>query len=409
MVRRVLPLLVLLIAAAAAFAQEAAPGQMVPRRIMLTIARQQGSSFTAGDALLIGRSLLERLQEARTELIVVESTDESTGRSPDELGTLAKDAGADGWMQVTLDGGWPAAKLGIRSFDLLSSTMVAELSLTRTGWGSPGGLAQESWEDVAQAIAGKFPPVEAAAPADAGLPEARLTVTALPGSIVTGLGKTPLRIEADGSASAMLPAMREYVLRTTLAGFTPVTQRVFLSTDRDVSMDQKKSSQWGLELSLLDGQAPGVDITMAIPAFSLFLRLGFSTYAVGLALSSTSVLTNEPLTNIALQAGVYLGPEDRVFRLYLALGAFARVVHAKDTTPVLDQLAPLGLRFMIGSELPGPPQGRFFFEYTPTLCATSVPDVFRAALGENNSPGWIFGPSMAASLISFRIGYRWQL
>jgi hypothetical protein len=93
----------------------------------------------------------------------------------------------------------------------------------------------------------------------------------------------------------------------------------------------------------------------------------------------------------------------------MALGVFARVVHVKDTTPVLDQMAPLGLRFMVGSELPGPPQGRFFFEYTPTLYSTSVPDLFRAALGQNSSPGWIFGHTLAASLISFRFGYRWQL
>jgi hypothetical protein len=399
----------LLIAAAAAFAQEAAPGQTVHRRLLLTVARPQSSSFTAGDAFMIGRSLLERLQDADTEIIVVEGTDESTGRSPDELGAQAKDAGADGWMQVTLDGGWPAAKLGIRSFDLVSNAMVAELSATRTGWGNPAGLAQESWTDVVQAVVGKFPPVEAAAPVDAGPPQAKLTVTALPGSVVTGLGKTPLRIEADGSASAMLPVMREYVLRTTLAGFTPVTQRVFLSTDREVRVEQKKSSRWGLELSLLDAQAPGVDITMAVPARSFFLRAGFSTYAAGLALNSTSVLLNDPLTNISLQAGLYLGPEDRVFRLYLALGAFARVVHAKDTVPVLDQMAPVGLRFMVGSELPGPPQGRFFFEYTPTLYSTSIPDVFRAALGQNSSPGWIFGHTLAASLISFRFGFRWQL
>jgi hypothetical protein len=410
---RILRLLViggaLLMAAAAAFAQEAAPGQTVPRRILLTVARPEGSSFTAADAFMIGRSLLERLQGADAQLVMVEAAEESTGRSPDELGAQAKDAGADGWMQVTLDGAWSAAKLGIRSFDLLSNAAVAELSVTRTAWGNPSGLVQEGWTDVVQAIAGKFPPVEAAAPVDAGQPQARLTVTALPGSVVTGLGKASLRIEADGSASAMLPVMREYMLRTTLAGFTPVTQRVFLSTDREVRVDQKKSSQWGVELSLLDAQAPGVDLTMAMPANSLFVRLGFSTYAVGLALTSTSVLTDDPLTNIAIQAGVYLGPEDRLFRLYLALGVFARVVHVKDTAPVLDQMAPLGLRFMVGSELPGPPQGRFFFEYTPTLYSTSVPDLFRAALGQNSSPGWIFGHTLAASLISFRFGYRWQL
>jgi len=406
---RVPVILVLLIAAASAFPQEAAPGRTIPRRLLLSVEQVLGSTFTAGDALMVARSLLERLQEANTELVVVESPGATMKQSLEELGSLAKKAGADSWLQITLDGEWGSAKLGIRSFDLLSNTMVAELTAERTGWGSPSGLAQESWEDVVEAVSGKFHVVENAAPGVVSAPQFMLTVKALPGSIVTGLGNAPLRIGTDGSASRMLPAMREYTVRTSRAGYAPITQGVFLSANREVTVEQKEEPPWGLEVSLLDGRAPGVDLTMAVPALSFFVRFGITTYAIGLALSGTDVFLSKPLTSVMLQTGLYLGPEDRSFRAYLGLGAFMRIVHAKDTAPVLDPLSPVGLRFTVGSELPGPPRGRLFFEFTPTLYQTSVPTAFRAALGQDTAPGWMFGPSTALSIISFRIGYRWQL
>jgi hypothetical protein len=382
---------------------------MVQRRILLSMARLPGSSFTPGDAVMISRSLLQRLQEAGAEFVVVESSSETGGQSLEQLGSSARSAGADGWLQVTLSGGWGSAKLGIRSYDLISGSMVAELNQERNGWAAPAGLAREGWEDVVKAVAGKFPPVEGTAPVDASIPEARLTITALPGSVVTGLGKEPLRIESDGSASRVLPALRQYELRTSLAGFTPVTQRLFLSADREVRVEQTKESRWAMELSLLDGRAPGFDVSMAFPAQSLFLRLGFTTYAAALALSSTDTFVSEPLTNLGLQAGLYLRPSDRLLRFYAGLGAFLRIVHATGTALTLDPVSPFALHAVLGTELRLSPNGRLYLEYTPTFFQTTLPDQFRASLGPDTVPGWIFGPAEAFSMFSFRIGYRWQI
>ena len=349
------------------------------------------------------------MQEAGTEFVAVEYSSDTSSQSIEQLGSTARAEGTDGWLQVTLNGGWSAAKIGIRAYDVRSSTLVTELVRERTGWGSPAGLAREGWEDVVQVVAGKFPMVERPAPLDASVPHARLTVSALPGSILTGLGKTPVRIESDGSASLELPALQEYVLRTSLAGFLPVTQRFFLSADREIRVEQARESRWGLQLALLDGRAPGLDVTMAFPAQSLFLRLGFSTYVAALTLSEKDIFVSQPLTNLHLQGGLYLSAPDRFARFYLGLGAFLRVVHARGSALTLDAISPFGLHAIVGSELSIFSKGRIYLEYTPTIFQTDLPDVFRAALGQESVPGWLFGKGEVVSLFSFSVGYRLRL
>lgn len=382
--------------------------RLVPRRMLLVVTPQADSHFTVADSLLVQRSLHERLQEAEPDLLLLDSPPTDTAVSAEELATLAGKSGADAWMQITVGGDWSSARVEVKVVDLLSRTSVADFTATRTRWGSVGGLSQEAWADVAQAVAGKLPPVENSAAEEAGQNLVQLTVSALPGSLITGLGKKPLRVGPEGSVSTTLPPWHEYSLRASLPGYVPIVQRVFLSEDREISLVQKESSRWGWELSLSDTRAPGLDVTMAVPAHSLFFRFGFATYAFGLSLDGTHIFLTDPLTNFILQAGWYLTPEDASFRLYVALGGIARVLHEGGTAPVLEQLAPVGVRAVVGVELPGSNRSRFFAEYTPTMFATSVPEALRASMGQD-VPGWIFLRANAADLLSFRVGWRRQL
>jgi len=404
---RALLILALVLAAASGFALEAP--RLPPRRLVLAVTRPLGSKFTPGDALMIVRSLHQRLQEADGQLVVVEASEVPAPATPEGMGAAARDSGADSWLLLTLDGQWTSARLGIRADDLLSNSRVADFSATRTTWSSPASLPSETWADAVEAIAGKFPMAESAALPAADEQLARLTITALPGSVVTGLGAPPIRIDSNGSAFRMLPAAREYSLRTSLPGYMVVTQRIFLSGDRELGVEQKKSSRWGLDISLSDSRAPGMDFTMALPTLSLFVRLGVTTYALALALSQTEVFLSDPLTNVELRAGIYLSPEDRFLRFYTGLGVFTRIVHAKDTFPMFDPVAPLGFMLLVGTEVPVSARGRLYFEYTPSIYLTNMPDTLRASFGPDNAPGWLFAASEGFNLLSFRIGYRWPL
>jgi len=310
-------------------------------------------------------------------------------------------------MQVSLEGDWASARVHVRAFDLLLRTAVADLTAPRAPWGSPGGLSQETWSDVAQAIAGKFPMLESVAPAADRPLLVRLIIKALPGSVVTGLGAPPLKITADGSASRMVPPRKEYFFRTELAGYVPVSTRIYLAADREIEIRQTRPSTWGLEASLADSRAPGADVSVYFPS-SIFVRFGFSTYALGLALNSTGILLDMPLTNLALQVGTYTSAEDRFFRFYLGLGGFVRMVHAAGARPMLDRLSPAGVRLVFGTEAPLSDRGKLYLELTPTIYQTAAPDSLRASLGQDTAPGWAFGPSDALNLLSLRVGYRWR-
>jgi hypothetical protein len=402
---RVLAALALFLACLPGFSQESV--RLVPRRLLLSVAAAPGSEFTPADARMILRSLHQRLQEADAEIVFVEPASEPASPAQEGLNALADQAGADCWMLLSVAGGWASARIHARAFDLLLKTAVADLTAPRSAWGSPGGLSQETWSDVSQAIAGKFPMRESAAPASGGPKLVRLLIRALPGSVVTGLGALPLKVGADGAAFRMMPPLKEYSFRTDLAGYVPVSTRIYLAADREVEVQQRRPSTWGLEASLADSRAPGVDVSLYFPA-SIFARFGFSTYAIGLALDSTGVLLDIPLTNLALQVGMYTSPEDRFFRFYLALGGFVRLVHAPGTFPVTDRLAPGGARLILGTEARLSDRGKLYLELTPAIYQTISVDALRASLGQDTAPGWAFGPGLALNLLSFRIGYRWR-
>ena len=403
---RAAAVLVLVLASAQAFAQE--PAHLLSPRILLSVTGAEGSSFSDGDLLLVARSLLQRLQEGVPEVVFLEGGVSTSASSPEELTAAAESAGADGWLRVTLGGDWSSARLRVRAFDMRLRSAVADVYAQRSGWGSPSGLAQEAWGEVVQSVSGKFPMREAGTASPVAAARVMLTIRAEPGSIITGLGAPALRVGADGTTFRMLTPRREYVFRTEHAGYLPVHTRVYLAADRQVTVEQRPQPTWGLEGSLVDARAPGMDVSVYFPSYALFARAGFSTYALGFALDSDGFLLEDPLTVLGAQFGAYLSPQDRFFRFYLAVGGFVRLVHASGTWPVLDALAPAGFRLVVGVESPVSARGTLYFELTPSYYQTSQPDALHATLGQDNTPGWLFGSAQALELLSFRVGYRWR-
>jgi hypothetical protein len=404
---RVLLILALVLSSASGFALNTP--QLVPRRLALAVTRPQGSTFTPADALMIIRSLHQRLQDADGQVIIVEIPEVAAAVTPEEMGVAASSVGADGWMLLTLDGRWASARLGFRAADLLSNSTIADFSTTRATWVSPAALPGETWADVVGVVAGKFPMVESAAAPAADEQLVRLTISAMPGSVVTGLGPQPLRIDSSGTAFRMVPAPREYSLRTSLPGYTAVSQRIFLSGDRQIEVQQRKPPRWGLDVSLSDSRVPGMDLTMSIPTTSLFVRLGFTTYLLALSLGPMGPFASQPLTNVEFRAGIYLSPEDRYFRFSLGFGGFARIVHANNASPMFDPVSPAGGLVFVGTEVPVSSRARLYIEYTPSIYLSGIPEALRASLGPDNAPGWIFTAFGGFNLLSFRVGCRWPI
>jgi hypothetical protein len=381
----------------------------VARRVLLSVVVRQGASFSETDRQIIARSMLVKLQSASAEVVLVELAGNAPSDAPEDLVGQARDAGADAVILVAVAGDWPSMKLRARSFDLLANRATLDLSVSREGYSSVSDLAHEDWSEIGGALADTYHMVAAPAVAPRDPRKALLTIKALPGTSITGLAATPLQVGPDGSASLELPDSREYQLRASLPDRDPVTQRIFLSSDQQLAIDQRPRARWALTVSLQNFGYPSFDASWFRAPDGSFLRAGLTSYAVGLALTSDEILYSAPLTHLFLDAGFYTAPADSPVRPYIAVGAFARLLLIPGTYAGVDPISPWGLRLLVGAEIPSPSRNRAFIEWTPT-CYVADSALFAAALGSGKlPPGWLISQGSVTNVLSFRVGYRWFL
>jgi len=391
-------------------AQTAEPSSGLQRSLLLYVDQQQKGGLTENQLLVLSRSLLISLQAGIPGIAVSDAAGSGQSASPAALSDLALKAGADFWLwaQVSVDAG--KTQLHVRGFDILAQEKKFDATLTRESLLSPLELPFEKWDDLVSLVTSSLSSGEPQGQGTPGPQEVTLTVRALPGTLITGPGGAKAQAGKDGFASLSFPAPGEYSLHATLSGYYPLTRRFFLSDNREVFLEQTPHSWWALDASLLEMGYPSFDVSRFILLNSLYVKLGITTYAVGLAFTDTQAFTSNPLTNLVLQTGIYLRPDDVLFRPYVNLGAFLRIVVAPGTLVGIDPLSWGGLQFSIGTEIGRSPRGRFFFEYQPMLYAASVPGLFQASFGSGNPPaGWSFSPKSAFNFLCFRVGYRWPL
>jgi len=403
--------MLLILAASAVFAQDA--GAAAPRRVLLLVTQSAGAGWDNDAFSLVSRSLFLGVQSddgvRAAGTIIVEPPSGSVPASDDARARAARAVGADGWLWIELPQAPGGASLRVHSFDLASGAQdIDEAVPVRNGL-SPLELPAADWSKVAHLVVRAFSPTAAGKALAAARTSARLSIHARPGSVVKIAGGTAVTIDADGGTSVTLDAPGEYALRATLPGFSPSTQTLFLTSDREVTFSQAPAVRWALEGSLSDAAWPGVGLSWFAVPDSLSLGIGFSTYLFGLALNEQNVFASQPLTNVHLWYAFYMAPADSFFRAYSGFVVFVRIIHA----PVyfgLDPLSPVGAQFVLGAEIDRTLRGGFFLEYVPTVYFTNLPTLFQASLGtDSRIPGWLFGPGFAQNLLTFRMGYRWML
>lgn len=274
----------------------------------------------------MSRSLLISLQAGVPGLAVSDAAGIAPSASPAALSDLALKAGADFWLwaQVSVDGG--RTHLHVRGFDIRAQSMKFDTTLTRESELSPTELPFEKWDDVVSLVTSSLSSGNLQGQGMPGPQEVTLTVRALPGTLITGPGGTNARAGNDGFASLSFPAPRGVLPARHALGVLPADAPFFSSGNREVFLEQTPHSWWALDASLLEMGYPSFDVTRFIIPSSFYVKLGITTYAVGLAFTNTQTFTSNPLTNLVLQTGIYFRPEDVLFRPYVNLGAFLRIV-----------------------------------------------------------------------------------
>ena len=230
-----------------------------------------------------------------------------------------------------------------------------------------------------------------------------------PETRITGLPGGPLVTSAYGVASANLEAPSSYRLRVSLDGYNPTEQEVFVDADREVQIVQQPASTLSAEASFFNAFFLGGDLGYYFLPNTAFLKVGVTSFLLGLSLSRDSLIYSFPLMHVNVQVGCYWAPGDASLRWYTAIGGFFRFVFIPGFPPRIDALSPGGFQFDLGAEIPIAGRSRFFFEYLPMLYLSSYPDLFVDSLGSRVPFGYVPLAIGALNFVNVRFGVRWML
>ena len=406
----------LLLAAAWVSAEEQAPDQNAPRRILVAVEKGWLPGYSDSEMAILQRSFMTALSAAEG------------GPSPVPYGFLksfpgsikdrnkaARDAGADCWVMLGFSGFKGAPFIHVVSYDLIYDTLTLDFSASRHEAFPIMDISRERWDDIVPLVARKYPALGPLAYSRG--PPASVTVVfrARPGTEITGLSAKPLTAGADGTVSVELPSPAPYSLRATLTGYAPIHMAFYLDGQKEIRVEQVRAPWLYVDAAFLDGFFPGISATYAVPIFPGFVRVGFTSFRVGVAVNQDKLLESLPLSQVTLLLGWYITPEDDPMRFYLGAGPLLRLTLPPDGSLTIDHLLPWGVQLAAGLEFPFTGRFHVFLEYAPTLYSTPEPDVFKASFGADNGnpnstmPYLNVPPLFAINVFEVRFGVRWML
>lgn len=408
----------LFLAAGWVFAEDQAPApdQNAPRRILVAMEKGWLPGYSSEEMAILQRSFMTALSEAEGGPSPVPFTlTKGFPVSTRDRNRAARDAGADCWVLLQFSGLKGAPSIHVLSYDIIYDTLTFDFSTPRHEAFPIMDISRERWDDIVPLLAKKYPALGPQAYTRGPPAPVTVTLRAHPGTVITGLSPKPLTAGPDGTASIDLPSPAPYSLRATLVGYVPTRMAFYLDGQSEIKVDQVRSPSLYLDGAFLDGLFPGVSATYAVPIFPGFVRLGFTSFRIGLAFNQDKPLAGIPLSQITLLLGWYISPEDRPTRFYVGAGPLLRVTLPPQGSFTIDHLLPWGVQVVAGWEFPFSGKLHVFIEYAPTIYSTPEPKLFVDSFGSNNGspnatlPYINFPPSFALNPFEVRIGLRWKL
>ncbi|HOV39982.1 MAG TPA: hypothetical protein PLG79_14780, partial [Spirochaetales bacterium] len=222
-------------------------------------------------------------------------------------------------------------------------------------------------------------------------------------------------------AAFSAPTPGVYQFRAEKLGYEPLEQQILLKEKGgDILLEQRRGALVNLDLSLWNGQFPGVSVGLFALPNSLFVKLGVTSFYQGIGPilenedSSFEPFVSYPLMMLDFQIALYLSPADARARIYLGIGGCLRIFFA-DTRTMLDPVIPFGGYPVIGLEFAPNRKNSIFLEYTPRFLLVDAdppesmdigPYLQTAYFKEGIVTGASIGNDLWVEMISFRIGYR---
>jgi hypothetical protein len=406
--RRTLLVLLMALLAQICFSQEAAKSARGERLLLVALAVSPGSGYSARDAVVLQKSLALTLAEKVRQVRVIEYGQAGFPSSIESRNGKAAGVGANCWVWVGISGTRGAPTIRAQSYDLLTNAMVIDQSFARAQELFSVSAPPERWDEIVSRVAATYLPEGVSEQPRNERRTVKLVIHALADTRITGLPGGAHVTSRDGVATVSLEAPSSYRFRATLDGYKPVDKEVYLDADSEAKIDQRRSSSWSVEASFFNALFLGGEAGYFLLPGTAFLKVGVTSYLLGLALTQQSLAYSFPLVDARAEIGYYWSPEDAGVRFYTAVGGFVRVVFIPDFPPRIDALSPGGFQLSLGLEIPIAGESRFFFEWIPMLYLSGYPDLFIDSLGPKDVPfGYAPLDIGALALANVRFGVRW--
>ena len=386
-----------------------------PRRMMFLFSAPE--SFSEFEKFYIYNSVFTEISGATPEVVILESEEDTVPPTFEGRQELIRRIDADSWVFVEVLGDPSNISFYHETFDVLNVRAFGEKTIETGLRLDFRALSRgDIWNDLVSAIQNNYSYL---------VDREDLTIAGLPDTVITELVlEEELVLDRTGSTTLSLQSPATYSYYAALDGYYPIREEFYLGfEDLTIDLVQRPSINFSLDFSMSNFQFLGFQFYwFPVPA-DVFIRVGFTTYALSLYLISNSpvLFRYNPLTVIKLHGGFYLFDKINLTRPYLALGAGIRIEHSladeATNTPGrfgFDENTPVEVSLVLGVETSLPDRFlRFYAEYNPTMYISKDVKEFKAGSFFNyifdgdERPGYVFAEqTFTFDFRNFNLGVR---
>lgn len=273
-----------------------------------------------------------------------------------------------------------------------------------------GSIVDYFWLGAVESVSGA-----AAKP----VPEDHVVLRALPGSVVEGFTKKPLRVGESGELDIPVQIPKPYVVVVRGPGALPT--RLKLLVDRpgmEIDVPQESLPRMDLEAGLYRFQYPDFKFRYWIPKTPFFASASLEQFMVGFTMNRRPGPDGEippwwggiPLIEPGLGGGMDFSLPSSSTGIVLGGDVFMRLFFPMWSGVAIDPAAPVGVRLYISFEQNLVGNMSFFTQFGSVAYPFTDRELVLASMGDKDSAQMaaLIGPVLV-EFFTFRCGVRWEL
>ncbi len=425
--RPLVTLFVLCLCAAAAGAQQpAADSQPLPAqpsqeqappspsaafgrpRFMIYLFQAEPDTLSPTEKFVLYNSILAAATQANPDVVLLESPDQTVPDTRQGREELARRINADCWLFVSASGGFVNLTIQAETFDILRQETFGQ-EVIRPGFVVDyRTISLGFWDKIVEAIKTSYTRI---------VDVTTFTVRGVPGTELTGVPGGPYRIDKSGILVQKIPYPSSFTMKARAGGYYDLEEPLFLGIEPlNINLPQVAKPRFGAEVRLSSFQFPGVRFWWYIVPAEVFLRLSATTELFGfypIDNAPSVVVVGSPLSQVGLDAGLYVFPAESLLRFYVGVGGYLRFSHPPAPSFTIDnQAAPGAITLSLGAEYSPSRRLRFVVDYEPAFILASNPQQFINLSFVANSfpsgqvPGYVILPWGLFDLRNLYLGLR---